>query len=267
MKKRTFTTVEKVALAVIATLIVAAICVGVVLIVGNTNKANEEIRNSEHTTVETITEAQVETETNADSTEKMAEGNTENKTTSKTTSSKTTSSNQNNSDSTKPDKTTSKTTSSSNTTSNNKQPNNKQPIKPEIIEPDTNKNHNSEKVCTVNGTKCYVGDTITVTVNLKTPVILENYQGYTEFDSSYLDYVNIEMNSGGVYNEKDSVIYYNASILSGIDFTSEGTIFTATFKVKKEGSTEIKNTIQILTDVNDKAVDFNQCKEEVNIYS
>ena len=264
MEKRKFTIKEKVALIIIAALMVAAVVVGVVLIVGNTNRVNEELLNTEHTTVEIITEPETETETNADSTEKKAEGNTESKTNSaeqnsnpteaKNTEPKTTNS------------TTSKATKSSGTENKTTNKPKDNSLKPEKVVPATNETHASDNILTVNGKKCYVGDTITVAINLKTPVILENYQGYTEFDNRYLEYVSAEMNSGGIYNEKDGVIYYNASILSGIDFTSEGTIYTATFKVKKEGSTQIKNTIQVLTDTNDKPVKLSDCKEEVKIY-
>lgn len=268
MEKRKFTIKEKVALIVIAVLIVAAIVVGAVLIVGNTNKAQNELLNTEHTTVE-ITLPETEAETYADSTEKKADDNTENTTKSKTTSSKTSSpetksateKNDNNSSSTK-----SKTSKTSKNPSKNVNPTIDTYVKPDKIVPTVNETHASDDICTVNGKKCHVGDTITMAINLKTPVILENYQGFTNFDDSYLEYIALKMNSGGIYNEKHGVIYYNASILSGIDFTSEGTIYTATFKVKKAGSTEIRNTLQILTDQNDVPVKLRDCKEQIKIF-
>lgn len=262
MEKRKLNKTEKIALAIIAVLIVAAIVVGAVLIIGNTNKANEEIQNSEHTTAEIITEAPTATETNADLTEKKADDNTETDTTSKTTSANETSAEKSGNDSTEAKSTTSKTTSATKETVNTTNR-----IKPEKVVPETNKTHKSDNVCTINGTKCYVGDTITVAINLKTPAVLENYQGYTEYDRGYLEYLSLNMTSGGIYNEKDGTILYNASVLAGIDFTSEGSIYTATFKVKKAGSTQIKNTIQILTDLNDKPVSLGDCKEEIKVYN
>lgn len=262
MEKRKFTIKEKVALIVLAALMVAAVVVGVVLIVGNTNRANDALLNTEHTTMEIITEAPTETETNADSTEKRADDNTETATSSKTSSVAENSP-------TEAKSTTSKKPKSSKTTSNSGEtvkPTIDKSIKPDKIVPTENETHASDDILTVNGKKCHVGDTVTVAVNLRTPKILENYQGYTEYDQSCLEYVKLNMNSGGLYNEKDGVIYYNASIISGIDFTSEGTIYTATFKVKKAGSTQIKNTIQILTDTDDKPVKLSDCKEEIKVY-
>lgn len=266
MEKRKFTIKEKVALIILAVLMVAVAVVGAALIIGNTNRANEQLLNTEHTTIDINIETEATTTSDADSTERKADDNTEGKTEAKTTSSKTGPvATKNSNETTAPKSTTSKNTTSSNSTNNNSKPKNNIQ-KPSKIEPATNATHASDNVCTVNGKKCYVGDTVTLAINLKTPVILENYQGYTKFDGRYLEFIDVDMNSGGIYNEQDGVIYYNASILSGIDFTSGGTIYTATFKVKKEGSTEIKNTIQVLTDRNDKPVKLSNCKEEVKVY-
>ncbi|MCH5299148.1 MAG: hypothetical protein J1E96_05220 [Ruminococcus sp.] len=271
MEKRKLTIKEKIALVVIAVLMVATIAVGVVLIVGNTNKAQEELLNTEHTTVEIITQPETEAETNADSTERKANNNTENKTESKTTSSKTNSSVEKSTKSSSSTKsnTKSNTKSSTKSTVSNSKTTSKSKngaLVPEKIRPTVNETHASDNICTVNEKKCFVGDTITMTLNLKTPVVLVNYQGLTEFDNDYLEFIDTEMNSGGICNEKNGVIYYNASILNGIDFTEDGTVYTATFKVKKAGSTEIKNHFQILTDMNDKAVSPSNCRQEIKVY-
>ncbi len=264
MKKNKFSLKEKIVLTVLVVLMIAAAVVGAVLIVGNTNRANERLMNTEHTTIASAFETEMETASDKDSTERKADGINEKTTSAKEDGAKTSDSEQNN-NTTKTKSTVSKPTKSSGGKGNNGKPANNA-AKPDKVVPATNPTHASDKVCTINGKKCYVGDTVTAAINLKTPVILENYQGYTEYDRNYLEYVSAKMTSGGIYNEKDGIIYYNASILSGIDFTSKGTIYTVSFKVKKEGSTEVKNTIKVLTDRNDKAVKLSDCKEELEIY-
>ena len=255
-EKRKLTKGEKIALVILAVLIVAVACTGAWLIIDNVNNANKaQITSSssaegdEELTSRAAGEDNTVAATDADSTA-AATDSSKSKTSSKTsnsaepaedettasktesgTNSKTSSSTKSNSDK-KKSKT--KTVNKATDYSDGKVP---------VVEPETNETHASEKVLKVNGKKVYVGDTITVTVDMTTPVVLVNYQGFTQYDSNVLKFVSAKSNSGGLTNNKDSAIYYNSSILSGIDFTSGGTIYTAEFEVIGEGSTNINNTL------------------------
>lgn len=78
-----------------------------------------------------------------------------------------------------------------------------------------NSDNNKAKVCKINGTNCNVGDTITVALNMKTPKVLVNFQGYTDFDSSNLKFVSAKINAnGGLINCVNNTIYYNGSNIS-----------------------------------------------------
>lgn len=136
------------------------------------------------------------------------------------------------------------------------------------IVPETNATHSSKKVLKVNGVDCYVGDTITVALNIETPEVLMNFQGYTKYDDQYLEFVGVEANVNGLFNDHESCIYYNGSdINKGFDFTEKGTMYTATFKVKKAGSTGIVNTIEVLTDLKDKVVNPKDAIITIGIYN
>ncbi|MGN1131240.1 MAG: hypothetical protein ACI4Q8_07805, partial [Ruminococcus sp.] len=132
-----------------------------------------------------------------------------------------------------------------------------------------NSNNNKSKVCKINGTNCNVGDTITVALNMKTPKVLINFQGYTDFDTSYLKFVSAKINvNGGLINcVNNSILYNGVNISKGYDFTTTGTLYTATFKVKKAGSTTIKNTMQVMSDMNMTDVKESDCKISVKVSS
>jgi hypothetical protein len=103
---------------------------------------------------------------------------------------------------------------------------------------------------------------------MQTPKVLENFQGFTNYDDSYLEFVSIQGNVSGMFNNKDSVIYYNGSdIMKGFDFTKKGTLYTATFKVLKKGSTEITNTIEVMSDQNSNPVEPGTCEFEFGIFN
>ncbi|MGN1130728.1 MAG: cohesin domain-containing protein [Ruminococcus sp.] len=266
MKKRRFSTTEKVLLIVLIVLMAAVVTVGAVIIIGNVNRANFEAENPTIATVSTdedftfATDESTKSDDKPEVTSSSKENEQEQMATGTTTKSDTkTEKNTTTTEPTSTEKATKpkKTNNSSATTDNGIS----------VVEPTTNANHNSTEVCKINGTKCYVGDTITVALNLKTPKVLVNFQGYTEYDSSYLKFVSAKANVNGLVNDHNSAIYYNGSDISrGFDFTNTGTLYTATFKIKKAGSTTVKNIMQVLTDMNDTPVKERDCKISVEVY-
>jgi hypothetical protein len=278
MKEKRFSTKEKVALTVLIILMVAVLGVGAYVIINNVTTANDKANNPTNTTVTGDTSLLVETtaETVADNTEAQATEKSTKATEKATTSYKSSkSSSKSSSNSSKSSSSTSSKSKTSSTTSS-KTSSSKSSSKSSstsldtisVVKPSTNTSHASEEVCTINGTKCYVGDTITVTLNLKTPKVLENFQGYTDYDSDYLKFVSAKANVNGLVNNNESTIYYNGSdITTGFDFTAKGTLYTAKFKVLKSGKTTIENTMQVLTDMNDKAVSTDSCTISVEVYS
>lgn len=270
MKK--FRKKEIIALTVIGVLIIATIVVGALLITGNVNKANStsELPTSSSEEIaqyESMVAQKNETQVDEEGTEATAveeetatakADNDKNNTSSKTSNNSKTSTKNNSSKKT--------TTSSKNTSSgssNSADTDKIQQIKPETTPVDT-----KEDVLKINGVKCNVGNTITVTLDFKTPKVLENFQGYTEYDRNYLEFVSVKGNVNGMFNEKDGVIYYNGSdIMKGFDFTSTGTMYTATFKVLKEGSTQIQNTVEVMSDQTSKAVSPDNCDISFGIFN
>lgn len=266
LKKGRFSTAEKVLLIVLIVLMVAVVAVGAFIIIGNVNRANFEAENPTIATVSTDEDFTFATDESTKSEDKPEHTDATKKQEPKETATDVT---------VKSDTKTTKNTTATEPKAtkkptNSKKPNNTSATTPDaipVVEPTTNSNHNSTEVCKINGTKCYVGDTITVALNVKTPKVLVNFQGYTEYDSSYLKFVSAKANVNGLVNDHNSAIYYNGSDISrGFDFTNTGTLYTATFKVKKAGSTTIKNIMQVLTDMNDTPVKESDCTISVKVY-
>lgn len=112
-----------------------------------------------------------------------------------------------------------------------------------------------------------MGDTVTLVLNLKTPCVLENFQGETSYDGSYLKFVSAKVNVNGIINNSGTCIYYNGSdIGSGFDFTKKGTLYTAAFQVKKAGSTTISNKFQVMSDQSSKPVKESDCKVSLEVF-
>lgn len=258
MKRRKFTTAEKITLTVLSVLMAAVIGVGAYLIISNVNKANYEATNTTHTTIKIVTTAIPETTVEHAATEKII--SKPEKKESKASSDKSASTSKSTKSTDK--KTKSKTTSTKTTRSSAGD----NPAKVSVVTPEKNTKHKSSDKCVINGTTCYVGDTISVTLNLKSSKVLENYQGYSEFDSNYLSCKSVKSTTG-ITNHKGSKIYYNASVITGMDFTSGGTVYTAEFKIKKAGSTTLTNTFELLTDIDDKDVKPSSVKGNISIFS
>lgn len=261
MKKRKFTAKEKTALVVLVVLMIAVIGIGAFIIVNNVNNANREATNTSHTTVKITTPPAEETAAENGATEKSAETVKNDKKDNK----KSSSSSSAKSSSKKSSAKTSKSSKTKSVKTPKKAVNSNEDVIT-VVTPEKNTSHKSDDKCMINGVKCYVGDTISITLNLKCSKTLVNYQGYTTFDTGYLKCSSTKANVG-IVNNKDEKIYYNASDINGMDFSNEGTIYTAKFTVKKAGSTSIKNTLQILTDMNDKEVSTGSVKDILNIFS
>ncbi len=116
-------------------------------------------------------------------------------------------------------------------------------------------------VCVINGVKRSVGDIITVTMKLETPVEIENYQGFTDYDASYLKPGKITSSTGaGFVNDVGGTIKYNESRIGGMDFTGGDAVYTATFKVLRPGETNLDNTLQVACDTDSNKLDLSKCK-------
>lgn len=275
-QKRKFTGKEKALLTALALAMAAVIGVGAFIVINNVNTANEQAANTEHTTVEYTHPVTTEDNTTADNTENSDSKKTKSKTSSKSTASKASgtasksttlgSSKSTASKSTVSKSTASKSSSKSKSTSSKSKSLTPGGSKIPVYTPTDNKSHSSKDVCIVNGKKCCVGDTITMTLNLKTPKVLVNYQGYTSFDTSKLKFISADSEADALTNCKDGIIYYNASVLRGIDFTSTGTVYYARFKVKEAGTTSISNTFQVLTDMDDNPVKESKCEIGIEIF-
>lgn len=256
MKRRKFTLKEKIALAVLVVLMLAVIAVGAVLIIGNANESNSKLYNTEHTT---MSETLVKPTKPYDPEETEATAKPQKKATKPAEP-----------EETSVEKATEKPTSAptEKPTEKKAEPATKAEERdyPEVI-PETNPKHKSRKELKVNGTTCYVGDKIKVTLNLKSPVILENFQGRLAYNGEYLKFEGVTPASNVFANEVKGEIFYNASVITGIDLKKPGTLLTATFKVRKEGETYLANTPEVLTDMDDQPVDFDKAVFEIGIYA
>lgn len=265
MKRRKFTAKEKTALIVLIVLMIAVIGIGAFIIVNNVNNANRAAADTSHTTIKITTPPDEETVAENGATEKSAETVKKDKKDNKNSSASSVKSfsKKSSAKSSKASKTKSvKAPKKSNKPK--KAPDTNTTVIP-VVTPNNNTSHKSDDKCVINGVTCYVGDTISVTLNLKCAKTLVNYQGYSTFNTDYLKCVSVKANVG-IVNNKDDKIYYNASDINGMDFSENGTIYTARFTVKKSGSTSIKNTMQILTDMNDNEVSVSSVKDTLNIF-
>lgn len=249
---------DKILIGVLIALIIIVIGVGAFLIVSNTNSANEQA-------------AKLTSSSSSDSKETTSSKSSSDKTSSDNNSSsakpdKSSSSDSNSSPSADAGANNSSKTTSSKTSSNSKVKGDK--VKRE--KPTENTSHASSKTLTVNGKTCYVGDTITVVLNITSQKTIVNYQGTLSFDNKYLKLKEVKSNNFGVANFDGTNILYNASAINGMNFSETGTVFTATFEVKNTGSTTVKNDLEIISElVNNsiKQLSSSDYKATVEIYS
>ncbi|MBQ9743156.1 MAG: hypothetical protein IJV88_05750 [Ruminococcus sp.] len=119
----------------------------------------------------------------------------------------------------------------------------------------------SAKRCTITvGDTGYpkdVGDTVTYTYLLKTPKSIENVQAVLTYDGSMLKLKEAEatdtfpvLGYSTVYNTAISnTIKFNASAISGFDFTKESALITLEFEVIGTGGCSIATAVEIMDEV------------------
>lgn len=126
-----------------------------------------------------------------------------------------------------------------------------------------NATHSSTKVCTVDGTKYYVGDTVTCTYNLTSPAKLINYQAFISFDKKYLKVKDAKLSkpasASGIVNFQNGkgIINFNGSnISSGYDYTKGGEFLVVTYEVLAEGSTKTTFNWEVACDFADDTKNY-----------
>lgn len=267
MKKK-LTKKDKTLLGVLIALIIIVIGVGAFLIVNNVNSANENAKkilssasgdnkssenadNKSDKTSSSKTDKSSKTSVtdNAAVTDSTEGGNSQNNS-SNSSASKTSGSDKKSSGTSS--KTSSQKSSSKSTSSSTSSKVKGDKVK--RVVPEEHTKHKSTSTLKINGKTCYVGDTISVVLNLKSQKSLINYQGTTKFDNQYLKLKTVKSNSIGLASAKDAEIMYNASTLNGMNFSETGTIYTATFEVLKSGSTNINNDLEIISELVDNNI-------------
>ncbi len=97
-----------------------------------------------------------------------------------------------------------------------------------------------------------VGSEITYTAVLTTPKAIEDVQGFVTYDSESLELTSCDTtNLGGaaiVNTEIAGSVYFNASVVNGLDFTTGLTLVELKFNVIAEADSEISLTIQEMTE-------------------
>ena len=246
---------DKIILGVLIALIIIVIGVGAFLIIRNTNAANKQTeKTSSGASSSQITSS---TETSSSSkkpaaTKPSAKTATENASSPDNNSSASSSLSSSASSTSSGGGSSSKTSSKTSKTSKSSKTSSKKDIKGDKVKrvkPKENTSHASSNVLSVNGKNCYVGDTITIVMNITSQKSIINYQGYLEFDNKYLKIKDVKSNSFGMANSNGSEVLYNASAINGMDFSETGTVFTATFEVKETGSTKVNNNLEIISEL------------------
>ena len=96
------------------------------------------------------------------------------------------------------------------------------------------------------------GDVITYTATVKTPNLIEDVQAYVTYDAAMLELVECnvpELGDSAIVNiEEAGVVYFNASVVKGIDFTGDATLVEIKFNVLTDDSSEIALTIEEMTE-------------------
>ena len=250
---------DKISLGILAALIVIVIGAGAFMIINNTNNANKQTEKitsgaskSEKSSSKESSSSKSSSESSSKTSSKYSaktnpKTNPATEAVKKSSASSSKASASNNSSSSK---TSSKTSKSSNTSSKSTHKGDK--VK--RVKPKENTSHASNSQLQLNGKTCYVGDTITVVMNIKSQKSIINYQGDVIFDSKYLKIKNVKSNDFGIANTNGDHILYNASSINGMDFSGTGTVFTATFEVKEAGSTKITNDLQIISELVDNNI-------------
>lgn len=251
MKNKKLEKKDKILLGVLAALIVIVIAVGVFLIVKNTNDANEQTNTITSSAASGEINSSSQTSSNAESKSSDKKSSDSKSNNSAVNSSSSASDNSQNGGANTPSNSSKKKTSSkASKSSKTKVKGDKVPR----VKPKNHTSHASNKTLSVNGKTCYVGDTITVVMNITSNKSIVNYQGTMSFNESYLKVKDVKSNDFGIANASGNNIMYNASTLNGMNFSETGTVFTATFEVLKSGSTKLDNDLEIISELIDNNI-------------
>ena len=97
-----------------------------------------------------------------------------------------------------------------------------------------------------------VGDVITYTATLKTPKAIEDVQGFVTYDASALKLISCDTANLGdaaiVNTEEAGAVYFNASVIKGLDFTAELPVVTIEFEVLEAKDSAITLTYEEMTE-------------------
>lgn len=253
MQKKKLEKKDKVLLGVLAALIVIVIAVGVFLIVKNTNSANEQTNGITSSAASGEINSSSQTSSNADSKSSDKKSSDSKSNNSAVNSSSSASDNSQNGGANTPSNSSKKKTSSKATSKTSSKAKVKGD-KVKRVKPKDHTSHATNKTLSVNGKSCYVGDTITVVMNITSNKSIVNYQGALKFDDSYLKIKDVKSNEFGLANASGNEVMYNASNLNGMNFSETGTVFTATFEVLKTGSTKLDNNLEIISELIDNNI-------------
>lgn len=123
----------------------------------------------------------------------------------------------------------------------------------------THKPVTDSNVCTLDGNKFAVGDTVTCVYKLTSPEKLENYQAEISYDTKYLSvksaYLDGSADSGGLlnYNLNGKIKFNGSNISKGYNYTKEDNFVVVNYEIKATGSTTPTFTWIVATGVSGKA--------------
>ena len=97
-----------------------------------------------------------------------------------------------------------------------------------------------------------VGDVVTYTATLKTPKAIEDVQGFVTYDATALKLLSCDTANLGdaaiVNTEELGSVYFNASVVKGLDFTAELPVVTIEFEVLEAKDSAITLTYEEMTE-------------------
>lgn len=268
MNKKKLEKKDRILLGVLAALIVIVIAVGIFLIVKNTNSANEQTKGVTSSNVSGEISSSSQTSSNAESKTSSDKKSSGSKSDNSSVNSSAASDNSQNNGANTPSNSSKKSSSKASSKTSSKAKVKGDKVK--RVKPKENTSHATNKTLSVNGKTCYVGDTITVVMNITSNKSIVNYQGAMSFNDSYLKVKDVKSNDFGIANASGNSVMYNASNLNGMNFSETGTVFTATFEVLKSGSTKLENNVEIISELIDnniKQLAPSDYKATVEVYS
>ena len=127
-----------------------------------------------------------------------------------------------------------------------------------------NNSNNASGTLKIDGKNYTVGDTIVCTLSIKTPDLIENFQGQIHYDTKYLECNKArfigEARGGSVLNYKTNpgTIKFNGSSgVSGYDYTDGGAMMEITYTVKAGGSSTPTATWEIVRKLSESGSGMN----------